>query len=90
MSSNIPTDLVKLQRDFLDADALCEKIAASHPRPTEIAAERAQVTAEQQAELAKARAGRLAAMDKLHAHPWWAGQENRAQARLALIAAAKS
>lgn len=84
-----PADLIALQCRFNQADAHCEKLAATHPRATDIAAGTADITETQRALLQCARTDRLNTALALQAHPFWATVKNRFQAKQALREAAK-
>ncbi|WP_329521137.1 hypothetical protein [Spirillospora sp. NBC_01491] len=68
---DFPDDLLQLQRDFYAADRRCGEISASHPRAADIVTGVAEVTAEQRAELAAARAERLRITEQMQGHTWW-------------------
>ncbi|REF00307.1 hypothetical protein [Thermomonospora umbrina] len=69
---DIPADLVRLQRAFLDLDARCEEIGRGFPQAVDIAAGLTEPQAEHVAALAEARAERLEAAVLLGQHQWWA------------------
>ncbi|WP_329243118.1 hypothetical protein OG417_45340 [Actinoallomurus sp. NBC_01490] len=85
----IPGDLIAAQRAYYMAEARCEQIFSAHPRPTDIAAGRAEITDEQRVELAAARGERLRLVEALNDHPWWATVDNRLRAKQALRTAAQ-
>jgi hypothetical protein len=85
----IPDDLIDLQRRFFTADAECERIAATLPRSTDIAAGRAEISPEQRAELEQARAERLRLVQEIYRHHWWSMVPNAHEARMAVRAAAR-
>ncbi|GIH94795.1 hypothetical protein ACFFMN_24205 [Planobispora siamensis] len=86
----VPGDLIVLQRAYYEADARCAEISAGHPRPTDVAAGRAELTEEHRRELAEARERRLRLAEALNRHPWWGTIGNRHFGKLALTAAARS
>ena len=63
-------------------------IGRSHPRPTEVAAGKADITPEQHAELAQARAELLRLAEVLTYHEWWSTVSDRTAAKAALRVAA--
>lgn len=83
---DLPADLVDLQRRFYEMDARCEAIGRTHPRPTDVGAGLAVISAEQHTELAAARAERLEVVEALNDHDWWASvtPADRAAAKAAL------
>lgn len=87
---DFPTDLLELQRAWYAADARCEEVAASHPSARDVVAGVAEVTEEQQAELAQARAERLELAERLQRHPWWLEAGDVFAAKQALRAAARA
>jgi hypothetical protein len=86
---DFPADLVDAQRAFLKLEARCEEIAATHPRPTDVAAGRAEIIPEQHAELAAARAELLRLAEVLAYHEWWSTTADRTAAKRALREAAR-
>jgi hypothetical protein len=82
--NDVPEDLVKLKAAFWAADAECAALSA-RPDP-------ADPDEQQRArdELKAANLKRLGIITEMYAHPWWATQNNRYEADLAVNAAAKA
>lgn len=89
---DFPADLLALQRAWYAADARCEEAGAALPPARDVAAGVAAPTAEQQAELAEARAERLRITEALQEHGWWptVKAKHKLAAKAALRAAARS
>jgi len=87
---DFPADLLDLQRAWYAADQRCEEVGAAFPPAQDVAAGVAEPTAQQQAELAEARAERLRITEEMQGHPWWAGVGDRHAAKAALRDAARS
>lgn len=89
---DFPADLLDLQRAWYAADARCEEASAALPPARDVAAGVAEPTAEQQSELAEARAERLRVTEALQDHGWWAsvGTKHKLAAKAALRVAARS
>ncbi|MFI6907205.1 hypothetical protein ACIBKY_38505 [Nonomuraea sp. NPDC050394] len=87
---HIPEDLLALKRDFLTADTRCHEIADSLPSAVAVLALKANAEPERQADLVEARSDRPRIVGEISRHPWWAGCENRTQASLAVLEAAKT
>jgi hypothetical protein len=85
----IPADLVAAQRAFLEAEARCAAMVRDHPRPTDVAAGRAHITAEQQAEFARVMEEQRSLAEQLN--DYWASvePEKRTAGRAALREAAQ-
>lgn len=71
-----PEDLVELRNHFVDADTLCDRLAARLPSGAAIA-DGASVDAALAAKVASARAERSRALLLVNRHPWWSGVDNR-------------
>ncbi|RPF38641.1 hypothetical protein [Streptomyces sp. TLI_185] len=84
----IPGDLVAARRTFTRALEHCADIAARLPSGTDIAAGRAEITAEQRGRLADARERCRRLAEEMHTHPWWETVGDRHAAREALTHAA--
>lgn len=89
---DFPADLLDLQRAWYGADARCEEAGAALPPARDVAAGVAEPTAQQQAELAEARAERLRITEALQDHGWWATVEakHKLEAKAALRVAVQS
>lgn len=86
---DFPPDLLDLQRAWYAADARCEEISAALPRAADVVSRHAAPAAEQEAELAEARAERLRLTQALQDHTWWATVDDRLAAKAALRLAAR-
>lgn len=89
---DFPPDLLDLQRAWYAADARCVEAGAALPSGRDVAAGVAEPTAEQQAELVKARTERLRITEAMQDHGWWATVESkhRLAAKATLRKAARS
>jgi hypothetical protein len=87
--SNIPPDLIELQRKYDQALDECERIANELPSGVDVAAGRATFSDEDLQKLNTARAARDELGMKLHRHEWWATQKSRVEAKEKLRAAAR-
>jgi len=85
-----PDDLIQLQRDFDEADRECVERSAAMPSGIEIVEGNIGDIAEQQNALKAARARRLELAEALQRHEFWAGVDNRFEAKDALRKAARS
>lgn len=90
MTSEIPADLIALQRNLDAANHHCEQLAEKLPSAIDVAAGRAAFTDEQVAELRDARARRDRIGMELINHAWWGSQESRFEARRRLHQAARA
>lgn len=88
-AEEFPADLVDLQRSFLAAEARCTQIADSHPKPTDVAAGRAEITDEQHTEFSHAMNEAAELARQLEAHWATVPPEQRTKARAALREAAR-
>lgn len=87
MAYDIPADLIELKAGFFATDARCVQLAEALP-PAAIADDEA--VQDVMEELRQARAERLALVQQIHRHAWWATVDNRNSADEALVKAARA
>ncbi|TYB69763.1 hypothetical protein FXF51_06255 [Nonomuraea sp. PA05] len=86
----VPSDLLELKKEFLKAEAECERISRALPSSVDVVALEAERDTELEQQLNEARAWRLKLVDAIYRRPAMAkGAEDRLRTSLGLTQAAK-
>ncbi|MET9340394.1 hypothetical protein [Nonomuraea sp. NPDC003804] len=83
-------DLIAAWRAYNEADARVQEVTAALPSSVAVLDGKAEFTDEQRAELAEARAARLACLEALIDHPEWQSVDNKLAAQKELRLAART